>query len=105
VAAVRDAVSGEEIVDGALRGAVYGTYIHGFFDADGIAAGIAAALHRAKGLAYNPTAVGSAKRYKENQYDALANILRDSLNMDAIYAMLNNPPAGASIASDKSKLS
>ena len=70
-------------------GCVYGTYIHGIFDAPGIADAVLGALCRKKGLSptiltsFDPTA------YKERQYDLLAQAVRDNLDMDLVYRILN----------------
>lgn len=70
-------------------GCAYGTYIHGIFDAPGIADAVLGALCRKKGLSptiltsFDPTA------YKERQYDLLAQAVRDNLDMDLVYRILN----------------
>jgi adenosylcobyric acid synthase len=85
LALARDCVSGLEGADGAHRGNVYGTYIHGIFDGDGAARAVVNALSGGEGRAENEISV---QRHKDSQYDALANILRDSLDMDAVYRIL-----------------
>jgi adenosylcobyric acid synthase len=87
LALLKDSVSGLEGTDGARLGNVYGTYIHGIFDGDGAARAIVKALSGGNGSEYAADEI-SVKRHKENQYDALANILRDSLDMDAVYRIL-----------------
>jgi adenosylcobyric acid synthase len=89
LAAIRDSVSGREFSDGVCRGSVYGSYIHGIFDAGNAAAVIVKALYNANGLEYDREVnTISTNQYKENQYDALADILRDSIDMDAVYKIL-----------------
>ena len=90
VARIKDSVGGEEFTDGAHSGAVYGSYIHGIFDAKSIASTVVKALYNANGLEYDraPGEI-SARQHKENQYDELANILRDSIDMDAVYGILD----------------
>ena len=85
--------SGNEIVDfGSCN--VLGTYIHGFFDAGDIALSLIRALAERKGLAL-PVDSGSRsvdfKAFKESQYDLLADTLRKSLDMKAIYNILGIP--------------
>jgi adenosylcobyric acid synthase len=90
VALIKDSVSGKEFTDGAHRGAVYGSYIHGIFDAESIAPTVVKALYNANDLEYDCTLSEiSARQHKENQYDVLANILRDSIDMDAVYKILD----------------
>lgn len=70
-------------------GCVYGTYIHGIFDAPGIADAVLGALCRKKGL--SPTILTSfdPAAYRERQYDLLAQAVRDNLDMDLVYRILN----------------
>lgn len=76
-------------MDGCQRGNVYGTYLHGFFDKEGIAENVGKALLTKKGLSAEAAAGMSYKTYKEQQYDKLANLLRESLDMKAIYQMMD----------------
>ncbi|MDR2803635.1 MAG: cobyric acid synthase [Treponema sp.] len=89
LALITDSVSGAESIDGAYSGTVYGSYIHGIFDAENISTLIVNALYREAGIEYNGANEISAKQHKENQYDMLANILRDSIDLDRIYKILN----------------
>ena len=70
------------------NGNVYGTYLHGIFDAEGIAAAILSALAKEKGIHCDTDGMYSYRQLKEIQYDKLANTLRKYLDMDAIYGML-----------------
>ena len=56
---------------------VYGSYIHGVFDAPGVADAILRALCARRGI--DASALGSfdAQAYKERQYDLLADAGRD----------------------------
>ena len=71
------------------KGNVYGSYIHGIFDAPGVAEAILGALCRKKGL--DPARLGSfdPKAYKEAQYDKLADAFRSGLDMELVYRVLN----------------
>ena len=71
------------------QGNVYGSYIHGIFDAPGVAEAILGALCRKKGL--DPARLGSfdPKAYKEAQYDKLADAVRSGLDMDLVYRVLS----------------
>lgn len=70
------------------RGNVYGSYVHGLFDADGIADGIVEALCGKKGVRFDPSAAFDGKAYKEAQYDLLADAVRGALDMKLIYDIL-----------------
>lgn len=69
-------------------GNVYGTYIHGIFDAGETAAALVGALAGKKGIALSADKVEDYRSFKEKQYDKLADTLRKHLNMEAIYGML-----------------
>ncbi|MDO5551433.1 MAG: cobyric acid synthase [Lachnospiraceae bacterium] len=75
--------------EGWSRGNVYGSYVHGVFDGEGIAELMVNALRRAKGLPKLEDQQFDYAAYKEQQYDRLADGLRKSLDMDAIYQILN----------------
>lgn len=77
----------QAFVSGACCGNVYGTYIHGFFDADGIAFAVAKAAAAAKNVQLQQAKTDYAS-FKKSQYDLLADTLRDHLDMDAVYSML-----------------
>jgi adenosylcobyric acid synthase len=75
-------------MDGCQRGNVYGTYIHGFFDKEGIAMTIVKSLAKKKGLTMEPDGDFNYQEYKEEQYERLAAHLRDSLDMERIYGIM-----------------
>jgi len=80
---------GGELPALAGQGNVYGTYIHGVFDAEGVADAVLVALCGRKGA--DPAQLGSfdAVAYKERQYDLLARSVRDNLDMELIYRILD----------------
>ena len=82
-------LTGEEKADGSQLGNVYGTYIHGFFDADGIALKTAKALAEKKGMSLEQGQTMSYQAFKETQYDMLAETARQYLDMKKIYAILD----------------
>ena len=67
---------------------VYGTYLHGIFDAEGIASVIVKRLAEKKGLVCDTSKLLSYAQFKETQYDKLADTLREYLDMDFIYGIL-----------------
>ncbi|MDR2068264.1 MAG: cobyric acid synthase [Spirochaetaceae bacterium] len=89
LADIRYIASGTAGRDGLVRGNVYGSYIHGLFDANGIAEALAGALSGCRGAEGAPagTEIGW-KAYKEKQYDTLAECLRTHLNMERVYQIL-----------------
>ena len=66
----------------------YGTYIHGIFDQKVIASAIVDALAKKKNVSIDKNAIMDYSSYKEQEYDRMADILREHLNMGEIYAML-----------------
>ena len=65
-------------------GNVYGTYLHGVFDAPGAADAVLEALCRKKGADFAALGAFDAAAYKERQYDLLADAVRESLDMELI---------------------
>lgn len=77
--------------DGLHSGNVYGCYLHGIFDTREAAQGIRKALYERKGLTCQASAGESDFRsYKEQQYDLLAQALREHLDLDAVFRILEN---------------
>lgn len=74
--------------DGCTAGTVCGTYVHGVFDADDLAWRLAESAAEKKGLRLTERAVLSQEAYRERQYDLLAASVRQNLDMEAVYRML-----------------
>lgn len=74
----------------ALTGSrnVYGSYVHGIFDAPGITDTILKALCARKGVSFDALATFDACGYKERQYDLLADVVRGGLDMSFVYRVL-----------------
>jgi len=73
---------------GVCCGNIYGTYIHGIFDNSGIAGTVVKALADRKGAALSACDELSRREFREMEYDRLADMLREHLDMDRIYSML-----------------
>ena len=75
----------------ALNGAghIYGSYVHGIFDAPGIAVGVLRALCEKKGVDFAALNSFDMAAYKERQYDLLADAVRGGLDMELIYRILD----------------
>lgn len=67
---------------------VYGSYVHGIFDEGDIAVCIVQALAVQKGVSWKPEAGGDYHAFKEQQYDKLAQGLREHLDMEYVYSIL-----------------
>ena len=89
---ITDLRTGASSADGLSAGDVYGTYVHGIFDAPGVALRIAEILAGRKGIGFSlpeqPVRDNSA--YKETQYDLLADTLRSHLDLEKVYEILKN---------------
>lgn len=71
------------------QGNVYGSYIHGIFDGEGIAQAVIRDLAAKKGIDPGALTVFDPERYKQEQYDKLADAVRGGLDMDFVYKVLN----------------
>ena len=79
---------GGESVDGCCEGNVYGSYLHGIFDTKECAEALAGALFEAKGLDASAVKAVDMKAYKEEQYDKLAQVMRDNMDMELVYRII-----------------
>ncbi len=86
--AVTDPVTGSEREDGAQKGNVYGTYVHGLFDKKETAQALIRSLAENKGVADEIGTVPDYAAQKEREYDRLADMLRENLDMNAVYGIL-----------------
>ena len=73
--------------DGIANGNVWGSYVHGIFDQGQFAGAFVSCLLRAKGLDVTQ-GVEDWDSYKQRQYDLLADGVRKSVNMEKIYAIM-----------------
>ena len=73
-----------------VEGRVLGTYLHGLFDSGAFTCGLVDLLLDEKGVEWNgeQSCTEDARTFKERQYDRLADMLRRSLDMEAIYRIL-----------------
>lgn len=68
---------------------VYGSYIHGIFDKEGVSKTIIEALLKKKGKSIEELKTFDMNTYKNEQYDILAQEVRKALDMDKIYEIMN----------------
>ena len=77
--------------DGCISGNVFGTYVHGVFDTEEMQHAIRYFLAERKGVhpeTYENGETFSMAKYKEEQYDKMAKIIRGNLDLDMIYRIL-----------------
>ncbi len=76
------------VVTSGMNENIYGSYVHGLFDEGIIANTMVQALAEKKGIEIESGEFEDYQRFKEKQYNKLADILRLYLNMEEIYEML-----------------
>jgi adenosylcobyric acid synthase len=80
-----------ELYDGAVNHdkTVFGTYIHGIFDEVNFSRAFINMIREQKGFnAIDEKAIDSFEAFKDNEYNKLAKILRESLDIDRIYELI-----------------
>ena len=83
-----ESINGANLSVVESNGNVYGTYVHGFFDKGEIAYEIVRALADKKGVSISATNGKDYMTIKEQEFDRLASVLRENMDIDAIYKML-----------------
>ena len=87
----KDRASGVAVLKAIESGArdIYGTYIHGIFDNDNISDIIIESISQKKGLSFSKMCNFDYSEFKEKEYDKLADLLRNNINMKEIYNILD----------------
>lgn len=75
--------------DGCISGNVLGTYLHGLFDSGDLTDKLVRWLCQRKGISPQLAAPKSHRDYQEEQFDLLADGVRQALDMEAVYRILN----------------
>lgn len=78
--------------DGCCRGNVFGSYLHGIFDGEEFRNALIQILCQRKGITREILDGFSMEAYREEQFDRLADTLRGSLDMDAVYRIMGLQP-------------
>ncbi len=68
---------------------VYGSYIHGIFDAPGVCDAVLKALCSLRGVSFEALGSFDPAEYKQRQYDILADGIREGLDMDFVRRVIN----------------
>lgn len=81
--------AGQRVADGAVSddGQVFGTYLHGLFDSDAFTRGLINSLRQRKGLPALDATLSYAQ-YKMQQFDLLADAMRQHVAIDKIYQIM-----------------
>lgn len=77
----------ESYPDGVAVGNVYGSYVHGIFDEGEVSDIIVEALCKIKGIENNEKKIGRHE-YKEMQYDKMADIVRENIDVKRLYEIM-----------------
>jgi len=77
-------------VDGVMnpKGNVMGSYLHGLFDDGQLFAAIASHIRKQKGMDGETQTPVSLEAFREREFDRIAEIVRASVDMDAIYRII-----------------
>lgn len=79
--------------DGTLEGCVnrnvFGTYLHGLFDSGELTGALVRMLCARKGISPTQTQLMSMADYRQQQFDLLADGVRQALDMGAVYRAIN----------------
>ena len=67
-----------------------GTYLHGLFDDGALADALVRRARAIRGLPEADAPAVDFAAYREAQFDKLADVVRASLDMDAVYRILKN---------------
>ena len=74
--------------DGCVDNNVAGSYVHGIFDSFSVAGTLVSILAKHKGVEMGELKAFDIQKYKESQYDILAECVRAAIDMDKIYNIL-----------------
>ena len=69
-------------------GHVFGTYVHGIFDEGPFTRTLLNAIREKKGFSSLESDITSFEAFKQGEYDKLAKVVRENLDMDQIYKIL-----------------
>ncbi len=75
---------------GCYNGNVMGTYLHGIFENDDFRNAFIEILLKRKGISISHLDSLNYQTYKDMQYNLLADVIRNNLNMEEIYSILAN---------------
>lgn len=74
---------------GCYKNNIFGTYLHGIFENDNFRNTLIRLLFNKKGISLDNFKPIKFNEYKETQYNLLADVIRNNLNMDMIYSIID----------------
>ena len=83
-------LNGRETPDGVsnIQGNVFGSYLHGIFDTGSFWRAIVNRMRAEKGMAADESDVLTMAEFRSREFDRLASIVRQNLDMDAVYKII-----------------
>lgn len=81
--------------EGCVLDGIMGTYLHGIFDSREFTEALLQKTAERRGICCGNFSMTDRREYKEMQYDHLADILRESLDIGKIYGIMGLAPDGA----------
>ena len=75
--------------EGCVLNNCVGTYVHGVFDETGFRENYIKKIFDKKGISFDVKTI-DIEEYKNSQYDKLADLIRENMDMDKIYEILEN---------------
>lgn len=75
--------------EGCVLNNCVGTYVHGVFDETGFRESYIKKIFDKKGISFDVKTI-DIEEYKNSQYDKLADLIRENMDMDKIYEILEN---------------
>ena len=75
--------------EGCVSKNVFGTYLHGLFDSGELTGALVRMLCARKGISPTQTQLMSMADYRQQQFDLLADGVRQALDMGAVYRAIN----------------
>lgn len=83
-------LNGREEIDGVTNGQgnVIGSYLHGIFDAGSFWRALVNRVRKEKGLETDESDVLSMKEFRDREFDRLASIVRQNLDVDSVYRIV-----------------
>ena len=75
--------------EGCVNRNVFGTYLHGLFDSGELTGALVRMLCARKGISPTQTQLMSMADYRQQQFDLLADGVRQALDMSAVYRAIN----------------
>ncbi len=80
-----------QFLDGGCFENIVGTYIHGIWESDEFRQALVKLLYEKKGISYGygTEDMVTYEEYKEMQYNKLADLVRNNMNMEKIYDIIN----------------